>query len=119
MNVGLAFGGRWSRNSDQQTRTDWPTLTRATSGTSSPQAPATCFAADWSAFGSYAYGRTQAVLDAISAQVLGNWGNVRTRGTGKDLLRTSRDFDCCRCPEPRARRDGWKSAPSLQPYGVD
>ena len=35
---------------------------------------------NWFASGSYAYGRTRAVLDAKNSQAISNWGNARTPG---------------------------------------
>ena len=47
----------------------------------------------WFASGSYAYGRTQSVLDAKSSQAASNWGNSRTPGNPNDLPLARSDFD--------------------------
>ncbi len=47
----------------------------------------------WFASGSYAYGRTTAVLDAKSSQAASNWGNARTPGNPNDLPNVRSDFD--------------------------
>ena len=72
----------------------------------------------WFASGSYAYGRTQAVLDAKSSQALSNWGNARTPGNPNNLPLAHSDFDVAhRLNLAASYRLG--PAPSLQPDGVD
>jgi hypothetical protein len=48
---------------------------------------------NWFASGSYAYGQTNAVLDAKSSQAVSNWGNARTPGNPNDLPNVRSDFD--------------------------